>query len=93
MAGKDRGRSSGNIARDLTDTANDLSGSIHGVAQSMVSAFQGFRSVASQTTGIVGEFAAAAEQLRTLLRSGADSNSATDKRGQEPARDDQEDRL
>lgn len=55
-----------NVARELTDTANDLSGSLNGVAQSLVSAFIGFRSVASQANGIVSEFLETADQLRRL---------------------------
>ena len=61
-----RGRS-GNFAKDLTRTATDLSDGLNGVAQSLAGAFQSFRGVSSQATSIVGEFVAAAEQLRAIL--------------------------
>ncbi|MCF3973897.1 hypothetical protein [Paracoccus salsus] len=62
----------GNLAHELTDTANDLSRSLNGVAQSLVAAFQGFRSVAAQAKAIVSEFAEAAESVRSALRDGHD---------------------
>ncbi|WCR12225.1 hypothetical protein JHW45_07855 [Paracoccus stylophorae] len=68
-----RSASQGNIARELTDTANDLSGSLNNVAQSLVAAFHGFRSVAAQANGIVSEFVATADQLRNLMDRGRPS--------------------
>ena len=61
-----RGRS-GNFAKDLTRTATDLSDGLNGVAQSLAGAFQSFRGVSSQATTIVGDFVAAADQLRAIL--------------------------
>lgn len=63
-AGRGRG---GNIAKDLTRTATDLSEGLNGVAQSLVGAFQSFRGVSHQATSIVGDFVAAADQLRAVL--------------------------
>lgn len=57
----------GNVAKDLTRTATDLSSSLSGVAQSLTSAFDSFRGVSRQATTIVGEFVAAADQLRAIL--------------------------
>ncbi|RJK99778.1 hypothetical protein D3P06_14190 [Paracoccus aestuarii] len=62
-----RGRRKGNTAQNLTRTATDLSQGLNGVAQSLVSAFQSFRGVSHQATSIVGEFVAAADQLRSIL--------------------------
>lgn len=61
-------QSRGNIAQDLTDTADNLSDSLDGVVSSLIGAFHGFRSVAGQASGIVGDFAAAADQISGLLR-------------------------
>ncbi|MCO6363956.1 hypothetical protein [Paracoccus sp. 08] len=61
-----RGRS-GNFAKDLTRTATDLSDGLNGVAQSLAGAFRSFRGVSSQATTIVGDFVAAADQLRAIL--------------------------
>ena len=61
-----RGRN-GNFAKDLTRTATDLSQGLNGVAQSLAGAFQSFRGVSSQATTIVGDFVAAADQLRAIL--------------------------
>lgn len=58
---------SGNFAKDLTRTATDLSDGLNGVAQSLAGAFQSFRGVSSQATTIVGDFVAAADQLRAIL--------------------------
>ncbi|WP_405404851.1 hypothetical protein [Paracoccus sp. Ld10] len=65
-ANASRGRS-GNFAKDLTRTATDLSQGLNGVAQSLAGAFQSFRGVSSQATTIVGDFVAAADQLRAIL--------------------------
>lgn len=65
----------GNFAKDLTQTANDLSAGLDGVARSVVTTFESFRDVASQASGIVGEFSSAAEQMRSLLR-GQDTNAS-----------------
>lgn len=62
-----RGRKKPNAAHSLTRTATDLSQGLNGVAQSLVSAFQSFRGVSHQATSIVGEFVAAADQLRSIL--------------------------
>ena len=61
-----RGRG-GNVAQNLTRTATDLSQGLNGVAQSLAAAFQSFRGVSSQATTIVGDFVAAADQLRSIL--------------------------
>lgn len=58
-----------NIARDLTDTANDLSASLNGVAQSLIGAFDGFQRVATQARGIMAEFSLAADQVRSVMGS------------------------
>ncbi|WP_410216869.1 hypothetical protein [Paracoccus sp. (in: a-proteobacteria)] len=61
----------GNVAKDLTKTANELSQSLNGVAQSLVAAFTAFRGVSQQATTIVGDFVTAADQLKAILRGGA----------------------
>ena len=66
-ASRMRQKPRGNFARELTETANGLSNSLTGVAGALSSAFQGFRGVATQATGIVAEFALAADQLRAVL--------------------------
>lgn len=68
-------KSGGNFAQDLTRTANELSTGLNSVAQSLVSAFDAFRKVASQAQGIVGEFTTAADEFRGMLGT---------KRGTEP---------
>lgn len=65
-----RGRS-GNVAKDLTRTATDLSQGLSGVAQSLVGAFTAFRGVSGQATSIVSEFVTVADQLRSILNGGA----------------------
>lgn len=65
-AGASRGRR-GNMAKDLTRTATDLSRGLSGVAESLTGAFTAFRGVSSQATSIVGDFVAAADQLRAIL--------------------------
>ncbi|MFN3273106.1 MAG: hypothetical protein ACK41U_00380 [Paracoccus sp. (in: a-proteobacteria)] len=66
-AGASRRRAgSGNAARNLTATANDLSGGLNSVVQSVLGAFEAFQRIAGQARGIVGEFTAAADQIRTL---------------------------
>ncbi|MDP5307810.1 hypothetical protein [Paracoccus spongiarum] len=71
-------RKTGNLARDLTDTASELSASLNGVAQSLVSAFDGFSRVARQSSGLVREFAQAADQIRTVMgRADAARGTAT----------------
>lgn len=57
-----------NFAQELTETASNLSSGLDGVTKSLASAFQGFRSVAAQASGIVSEFAVAADQLRSVMR-------------------------
>lgn len=56
-----------NAAVELTDTATGLASGLNGLMVSLQSAFDGFRSVAAQASGIVTEFTAAAEQLRNLM--------------------------
>lgn len=62
-----RRKGGGNFAKDLTETANQLSGGLNNVAQSLVSAFEAFRKVAAQGHGIVGEFVSAADEIRSML--------------------------
>lgn len=57
-----------NLAHELTETASNLSSGLDGVTRSLANAFQGFRSVATQATDIVSEFALAADQLRSVMR-------------------------
>lgn len=64
---RDTIRGSGNFAHDLTRTAGDLSNSIDGVTNSLVKAFDSFRGVALQSGRILSEFAAAAEQIRSIM--------------------------
>lgn len=74
-AGASRRRSGGgNAARNLTATANDLSGGLNGVVQSVLGAFDAFQRVAGQARGILGEFTAAADQIRSM---GGDSREPT----------------
>jgi hypothetical protein len=56
-----------NIARDVTETADNLSGSIHGVIGALTSALSGFRQVAGQAGGIMRDFSDAADTVRSLL--------------------------
>ncbi|MDN5568078.1 MAG: hypothetical protein L0G27_04915 [Paracoccus sp. (in: a-proteobacteria)] len=62
-----QGREKANFAKDLTRTANDLTNGLNGVAQSLVTAFDSFRGVSRQATTIVGDFVAAADQLKSLV--------------------------
>lgn len=64
-----------NVADDLTRTATGLSSGLNGVTNSLVQAFNGFRSVAGQASGIIAEFAIAADQLRAILRGSGDQDS------------------
>ncbi|MGR3521186.1 MAG: hypothetical protein ACU0FT_00360 [Paracoccus sp. (in: a-proteobacteria)] len=57
-----------NAAEELTRTASELSSGLEGVAQSLLTAFQAFRGVAAQASGIVAEFAAAADAVREAVR-------------------------
>ena len=68
-----------NFAEGLIETATKLSESLEGVAKSMAMAVESFRSVAGQATGIVQEFAGAADQLRSALR-GENQAAATTRR-------------
>lgn len=68
-----------NIAQDLTETANDLSASLTGVAGSVATAFESFRGVASQASGIIGEFAVVADQLRRILHGAEPARQAPDR--------------
>lgn len=56
----------GNAARNLTTTATDLSTGLNGVVQSVLGAFDAFQRVAGQTRSILGEFTAAADQIRAM---------------------------
>lgn len=60
-----RGR---DAASSLTERATGLSASLNGVTDSLLSAFNGFRSVATQAGEIVAEFGAAAELVRNILQ-------------------------
>ncbi|MBK4215292.1 hypothetical protein JJJ17_05060 [Paracoccus caeni] len=77
-ASRKRDRPRRNVAREMTDTANDLSSGLDGLGKALFSAFTGFRSVAGQATGIVSEFAAAADQLRNILGNGEPQRHARD---------------
>lgn len=63
-----RSKPRGNIATDLTRTADDLAQGLDRVAKSIGTAFDSFRGVASQASGIVAEFAGVAQQVRQALR-------------------------
>lgn len=92
-AGRQRSRQqhgSGNFARDLTRTADDLSGSIEGVANALVKAFTSFRGVASQAAGIMSDFVQSADHIRSVL--GGDKPAASSPRAKNPP-DDDSDRL
>ncbi|WP_207099633.1 hypothetical protein [Paracoccus shandongensis] len=58
----------GNFVEDLIHTSTRLSESLEGVAKSVSTAMDGFRSVARQATAVVAEFADTADQLRAALR-------------------------
>lgn len=60
-------RKSSNVAKDLTRTATELTASLTGVATAVAAASRAFRSVSGQAPGVMGEFIAAADQLRALL--------------------------
>lgn len=84
-----------NIAAEMTDTATSLSAGLNGLADSLASAFTGFRSVAAQASAIIGEFAATAQQVRDLMGRGdaaadrpAGGAGAADDRDHGPKRDD-----
>ena len=76
----------GNVAKDLTRTATDLSSGLEGVARSLSSAFDAFRGVASQASGIVAEFALAADAVRNALH--GDGKTATKPDASVPRGDD-----
>lgn len=57
-----------NIVLELTQTAQDLSGSLTAVAGSLLQAFEGFRRVAVEANGIVSEFSRTADQVKTAMR-------------------------
>lgn len=82
-------RRQGNFAKDLTRTATDLSEGLNGVAHSLAGAFQAFRGVSSQATTIVGDFVAAADQLRAILNGAPGPRpGAPSERMSAPRRDD-----
>ncbi|SNR56060.1 hypothetical protein EYF88_11035 [Paracoccus sediminis] len=60
--------SKGNFVDDLIQTSTKLSASLDGVAKSLGTAIESFRSVARQATEIMAEFAATADQLKAALR-------------------------
>lgn len=66
----------GNIAQDMTRTANDLSSSLNGVAQTLLGAFSGFQRVASQANEIMSEFSHAADQLRAMTGRAAEPSAS-----------------
>lgn len=67
MAARERAAPRRNVARDLTETADNLSGSIHGLIGALTSALTGFRQVAQQAGGIMRDFSDAADGLRDLM--------------------------
>lgn len=66
-----------NLANEMMETATSLSSGLDGVTKSLAGAFEGFRSVAAQASSIVGEFAFAADQLRSILRNTDQRDRAT----------------
>ncbi|WP_156845246.1 hypothetical protein [Paracoccus zeaxanthinifaciens] len=62
-----RKRGKGNAAKDLTKTAAELTASLTGVATAVATASKAFRSVSGEAPGVMGDFVAAADQLRSLL--------------------------
>ncbi|MBU2959056.1 hypothetical protein Q4511_08845 [Paracoccus sp. 1_MG-2023] len=60
-------RRKSNTAKDLTKTATELTASLTGVATAVAAASKAFRSVSGEAPGIMGEFVAAADQLRSML--------------------------
>lgn len=91
MAARERAAPRRNIAREVTETADGLSGSIHGVMGALTSAMTGFRQVAQQAGGIMRDFTDAADVVRGLLdrpESRTEPQSETQRtRRDEPARD------
>ena len=62
-----RHKRGGNTAKDLTRTATELTASLTGVATAVAAATKAFRGVSGQAPGIMGDFVAAADQLRAIL--------------------------
>lgn len=78
------------FAREVNETTSSLSSGLDGVTASLTGAFQGFRSVAGQASGIVREFSDAADQLRSMLRGFQENGSgkeAEDRYAASKARD------
>lgn len=66
------------LVEEVTQTAAELSGSLHSVAAAVDHAFGSFRNVASQASAILAEFGAVADQVRGDLRTSSgerDDNS------------------
>lgn len=74
----------GNFAEDLTRTANELSAGLEGVARSAEAAFASFRNIAGQASGIVDDFVAVADQVRSALHAGDDRASGRASGGDAP---------
>lgn len=70
----------GNFVEDLIQTSDKLSESLQSLAKSLSVAVESFRGVAAQATGIVSEFASAADELRSALRGGATPRAQPDPR-------------
>lgn len=85
-AGRSRPRR-GNFAQDLTQTANELSQGLNGVAQSLTTAFNAFRGVSQQANGIVDDFVVAADKLRAVVASGISAEPAAPHQAPDAASD------
>jgi hypothetical protein len=90
-----QGRDKVNFAKDLTRTATELTDGLNGVAQSLVTAFDSFRGVSRQATTIVGDFVAAADQLKAMVNGAPGPKPAPARPTAEPTQgeDDRPDRL
>lgn len=76
-AARERVAPRGNIARELTDTASDLSTSLNGVVFALTSAMTGFRQVAGQASSLVRDFSDAADAVRSVLNRGDKPTTAS----------------
>ena len=55
---------------EIAQTASGLTAGVNGLAAALSGAFHGFRSVAAEASTVIGEFAAAAKQIRGLMDQG-----------------------
>lgn len=55
---------------EIAQTASGLTAGVNGLAAALSGAFHGFRSVAAEASTVIGEFAAAARQIRGLMDQG-----------------------